>query len=257
MEPATAYMIGGGLGAAGNVLSGLFAKKGQEKANLMNYRIAKEQMAFQERMSNTAYQRAAKDLQAAGLNRILALGKPASSPAGASAIMQNPNAVAAGQFGQAAHSALALARGAQEIRNLRAQERYTRAQTLSEYGRPANIAADTSLKEAQTLLQKELNLVQKNVWDKTYWEIQQARLSTEKQRMLMAIYQANPKLLLAKEIPWQGLSAAAGVILGGIGLGAVAKTGAQLAKAYKAFRQKGGKMPYSEFKRIMRQLEEF
>lgn len=63
---------------------------GQTSANEKNLQIAREQMAFQERMSNTAYTRAAKDLQNAGLNRILALGNPASSPQGASATMQNP-----------------------------------------------------------------------------------------------------------------------------------------------------------------------
>lgn len=50
--------------------------------------MAREQMRFQERMASTQYQRAAKDLEAAGLNRVLALGSPASAPAGASATYQ-------------------------------------------------------------------------------------------------------------------------------------------------------------------------
>ena len=62
---------------------------GQRSANKANLRIAREQMDFQERMSNTAYTRAARDLENAGLNRILALGSPASSPGGQTATMQN------------------------------------------------------------------------------------------------------------------------------------------------------------------------
>lgn len=50
---------------------------------------AKKQMQFQERMSNTAYQRAAEDLEKAGLNRILAIGSPATTPTGAAAPIPN------------------------------------------------------------------------------------------------------------------------------------------------------------------------
>ena len=75
-------IIGGGLGALGSFFG---AKSSAKQAKKM----AREQMAFQERMSNTAYQRSADDLEAAGLNRILALGSPASTPAGASAPVPN------------------------------------------------------------------------------------------------------------------------------------------------------------------------
>lgn len=61
----------------------------QSDANRSNVKMAREQMAFQEKMSSTAHQRQVSDLRAAGLNPMLSVNAGASAPTGASTTVQS------------------------------------------------------------------------------------------------------------------------------------------------------------------------
>lgn len=83
-------MLGEILGVAGGVLSAW----GQHRANRKNIALSREQMAFQERMSNTAVQRRMADLRTAGINPILAGKFDATTPPGALTQVGNVGAAA-------------------------------------------------------------------------------------------------------------------------------------------------------------------
>lgn len=126
--PLLLPLLGAGIGAAGSALGGLFNMFGQNAANESNQKIAQAQMDFQERMSNTAYQRSTADMRAAGVNPMLAyMQGGASSPSGASIAMQNanPGDIVSGS----ANSALQGYRQAMEMEGTAASIENTKADT--------------------------------------------------------------------------------------------------------------------------------
>jgi len=86
-----APLIAGALiGGASSLVGDALGMVGQHQANQANKGMAREQMAFQERMSSTAYQRAMADMKKAGLNPMLAYQQGgATTPSGSTATMQN------------------------------------------------------------------------------------------------------------------------------------------------------------------------
>lgn len=125
-----------------------------------NHQEAKTQRNWEENMSSSAYQRAAYDLEAAGLNRVLALGSPASTPSSAAASIAPP---------KFAEGAIAAASAKQQIDQSRslvqlqaAQKALSEEQTkvaalqgLKTIADTQNTSAATAKTAAETALLKE------------------------------------------------------------------------------------------------------
>lgn len=133
------------IGALGSIAGGALSSSGQRAANRTNIQLQREEQVFQERLSNTAVQRAMADYRAAGLNPMLAGMNPASTPGVAPARVEN----SLEGVGQGIAGATSGAANALQARSAAAALETQKATTANIQAQTAKTVADTQIVQAQ------------------------------------------------------------------------------------------------------------
>lgn len=148
-------LFGGAMSMAGGLMSNLWTDSRQRDAMAFNAAQAQQQMAFQEHMSSTAYQRSMKDMRKAGLNPMLAYSKGgASSPTGAAA--STTFSPASDVLTPAVSTAMQAKRLTQELDNMEATNANLKSQNTLIGAQTAQAAATTAKTVADTAISREM-----------------------------------------------------------------------------------------------------
>lgn len=195
------------LGAiAGPLVGGILSNMGQSAANAANIQLAREQMAFQERMSNTEIQRRIADLKAAGLNPMLAYQNAASSPSGAMPRVENEFRDAPAAIGQAVASGLAAKMQREQIEQMQLQNMKIGEEIVKTAHEARYADAQATMAEATVPYSAQTAKINVDTLQKQYEKLaQEAFIAAENaEYRTVEVHQMLPLLLR-----WQELSNAA------------------------------------------------
>jgi len=147
----------GGISPLMDIGSSALGFLSNERANEQSRAMSREAMNFEERMSNTAFQRAKSDLLAAGMNPMLAVGHSASTPSGQMGDVKSSADVIQRGFSAASAHRLEAQSIAQNIATSKAQEGLYSAQSEKTAQEKARLMMENAVMESAVPFEREWN----------------------------------------------------------------------------------------------------